>query len=379
MKILIDVDALVPPLTGIGRYTLNLVKGLQQSQDVSNLKYLQAGRVVDSVSMENVAHTARASGRKLPFASVLRTGYQAYRTLRFAMASRAFRDYVYHGPNYNLLPFGGRSVVTIHDLSFLRYPEFHPADRVRFWSRQIHTVAGRADHIITDSLFQRQEIIELLSIEPDKVSSVYLGCESHFRPRSAAECQELLQRTGLYYKQFNLVVATLEPRKNFQRILAAFSALPTILRKRYPLVLVGDKGWLSKSVATTIEQLVEKGEAFKLGYVTDDDLPYLYSAAALFIYPSLYEGFGLPVLEAMASGTAVITSNVSSLPEVAGNACMTVGPREVDELTQAWEYLLSDEAERARLGDLGVVQATQFSWDRCVQQTLNIYRGLADG
>lgn len=381
MKVLIDVDALTPPLTGIGQYTLNLVRGLQAAKQIDDLKFIRAGRVIerDQLVIKSVPDVGRQLAKRLPFRPLLRWGYQKYSTARFFMQSRALSEFIYHAPNYTLLPFDGRSVVTVHDLSFLRHPEFHPVDRVQFWSKQIHQVIDRASHIITDSEFQRREIMELLNLSETKVSSVYLGVDPKFRPYQKSGCHNVVKKYRLSYKQFNLIVATVEPRKNFHRILSAFNALPVYLKEAFPLVIVGDKGWMSGNIHVAIDKLIEAGYAKRLGYVADEDLPMLYAAAAVFVYPSLYEGFGLPVLEAMASGTAVLTSNTTSIPEIAGVACMLVDPTSTDHLIGAWHQLISDEKLRLEYAKLGKERAKQFTWNNCLNETLTIYKKLADG
>ena len=196
--------------------------------------------------------------------------------MQFKRNLKGLSDFIYHGPNYQLMPFSGRSVATIHDLSFIRHPEFHPKERVQYWQKEIYKVADRASHLITDSEFQRQEIIELLNVKPDDVSAVHLGVESKFRVYSEQACQASLGKYGLAFKAFNLVVATIEPRKNFERLLKAFQNLPVAVRRAYPLAVVGDKGWLSDDIHQTIATLEEDNEAVSLGYVDEADLPILY-------------------------------------------------------------------------------------------------------
>ena len=275
------------------------------------------------------------------------------------------------------MPFSGRSVATIHDLSFIRHPEFHPKERVQYWQKEIYKVADRASHLITDSEFQRQEIIELLNVKPDDVSAVHLGVESKFRVYSEQACQASLGKYGLAFKAFNLVVATIEPRKNFERLLKAFQNLPVAVRRAYPLAVVGDKGWLSDDIHQTIATLEEDNEAVSLGYVDEADLPILYSAAAVFVYPSLYEGFGLPVLEAMASGTAVLTSNTTSIPEVAGDACVLVDPLCIEDITDKWLDLLESDERRKMMSSRGQERAKLFSWEKCTQNTINVYSKIS--
>lgn len=382
MKVLIDIDALAPPLTGIGHYTAQLLKGLQEADAVGELKLIRNGNIIDPEVLnktENTLQSARVAARRLPFRSLLRWGYQKYRTMRFWQCSAELKDFIYHAPNYSLLPFQGRSVVTIHDLSFIRHPEFHPADRVNYWRKNIHHVVKRADHIITDSEFQRGEIIDVFDIKPDNVSAIHLGVSEKFRAYSMDDCAAVLAENGLRYKQFCLVVATVEPRKNFERIVRAFESLPDQLKNAYPLVIVGDKGWLSDDIHQSIDRLVEKKQAQRLGYIPDEALWRLYASATVFVYPSLYEGFGLPVLEAMASGTAVLSSHTSSIPEVAGDACVLVDPYSMELLTDEWRNLLSDETKRSHHVSMGLKRATMFTWDKCVAETINVYKKLDGG
>ncbi|MDO8828404.1 glycosyltransferase family 1 protein [Methylophaga sp.] len=374
MKVLIDVDALIPPLSGIGRYTLNLVSALQTSSAVEELKYIRSGKILNELTLEAGPSSARQVARRIPFRPLFRWARHQYITQCFTARSSALADYVYHAPNYMLLPFKGRSVVTIHDLSFLRHPEFHPVDRVEFWKKHIHKVAERADQIITDSEFQRREICELLNVDDNRVSSIYLGVNSNFQAYDESQCFDILLKYGLRYKHFNLAVSTVEPRKNFRRIINAFSSLPENLKAEYPLVIVGSKGWLSDDIHIAIERLVVAGHAKYLGYVAEDDLPKLYAAAAIFIYPSLYEGFGLPVLEAMACGTSVLTSNTTSIPEVTGDSCMMVDPTSSEDIRSGWQQLLSDNTLREEYSLLGKARSKQFTWEKCLDETLAIYQ-----
>ena len=208
------------------------------------------------------------------------------------------------------------------------------------------------------------------------VNAVHLGVEPKFRVYSEQDCQASLDKYGLAFKAFNLVVATVEPRKNFKRLLKAFQSLPVAVRKAYPLAVVGDKGWLSDDIHQMIATLENGNEAVSLGYVDELDLPKLYSAAAIFVYPSLYEGFGLPVLEAMASGIAVLTSNTTSIPEVAGDACVLVDPLSIEDITDKWLDLLESDECRKMMSSKGQERAKLFSWEACIQNTIDVYSKL---
>jgi len=386
MKVILEVNALKPPLTGIGRYTLRLAQGLKTNPDVEEVKFFTSSGWLESIdTFESKINEGNISNSNLrsflrtniPCKSLARKGYQKYSDWQFKRNLKGLSDFIYHGPNYQLMPFSGRSVATIHDLSFIRHPEFHPKERVQYWQKEIYKVADRASHLITDSEFQRQEIIELLNVKPDDVSAVHLGVESKFRVYSEQACQASLGKYGLAFKAFNLVVATIEPRKNFERLLKAFQNLPVAVRRAYPLAVVGDKGWLSDDIHQTIATLEEDNEAVSLGYVDEADLPILYSAAAVFVYPSLYEGFGLPVLEAMASGTAVLTSNTTSIPEVAGDACVLVDPLCIEDITDKWLDLLESDERRKMMSSRGQERAKLFSWEKCTQNTINVYSKIS--
>ena len=378
MKVILDVDALAPPLTGIGRYTLELVRGLQRSERIEDVRFYSLGRWIEDIeSLLQRDNSVSNLRRHVPFRRFARWGYRCLSDWRFRQQITHVADYVYHAPNYRLLSFPGKSVVTIHDLSFIRHPEFHPQERAIFWQREVADVMVRTNYVITDSEFQRSEIMQLLNVEADKVSAVHLGVDPTFNKYDEGACKSVIAKYGLRYKSFCLVVATVEPRKNFTRLLEAFQRLPIEMRLEFPLAIAGDKGWLSDDIHTVITRLVEKGEAFGLGYVDEADLPLIYASAAMFVYPSLYEGFGLPVLEAMASGTAVLSSNTSSIPEIAGDACCLVDPYSVDAIEEEWRLLLDDEFKRTALEVAGLQRASLFTWEKCIDKTIDIYTRLS--
>jgi glycosyltransferase involved in cell wall biosynthesis len=377
MRVLLDVDAIAPSLTGIGRYVLALARGLQQSQRIDKVDFFTAGRKVDNVDSLLLSDRPMASLRRcIPPTRRVRQLYRLYSDWKFRTWTHAHNYDIYHSPSYRLAPFKGKSVVTFHDLSFERHPGFHPPDRSRFWQEEVRSVVKRATHIIADSEFTRQEIVDLLGVSPTMVTTIHLGVDNQFRDYDESECLDVLSKHGLSYNAFCLVVATIEPRKNFERLLRAFEMLPTDVRRSYPLVVAGGEGWLSASNHAAIDQLAHRGELVKLGYVAEADLPKLYAAAAVFVYPSLYEGFGLPVLEAMASGTAVLSSKSSSIPEVAGDACLLVDPYSVEEISDGLRQMLDNPERRSQWAQAGLVRAREFTWQKCVDQTIDIYEKL---
>jgi alpha-1,3-rhamnosyl/mannosyltransferase len=240
--------------------------------------------------------------------------------------------------------------------------------------RQMPRTLAQAAMIITDSEFVRRELIELLGISAARIQTVPLGVEETFHPYCPAQRNPVLARYDLANTPYLLVVATLEPRKNLLRLVNSYSRLPEALRRRHPLVIAGARGWLTEALERRLEPLERSGQTRRLGYISQEDLPLLYAGAWAFAFPSLYEGFGLPLLEAMRSGIPVLTANRSSLPEVAGDTAILVDPEDVDAIAAGLERLLTDEAWRALAVERGLRQAQPFSWARCVEETVAVYR-----
>lgn len=378
MNVVLDVDPISPPLTGIGRYTLELARGLRGDSRVGELRFFCRGRLIeDPERLLEEGSAAAAIRRSVPFRSLARTIYRKLNGWRFGSQMASLPKSVYHSPNYTLMPYNGPSVVTVHDLSIVRHPQFHPRERVEFLRRELPKALTQAACVLTDSDFVRHELAEIYGVPLARSRTVYLGVDSSFGPVGVAESAPVLERLGLRHASYLLSVATVEPRKNLFRLIRAFAALPTSTRQAFPLVLAGARGWGDTSLRAEIEPLLLAGEAVVLGYVQQSDLPSLYSGAAAFVYPSLYEGFGLPALEAMACGAPVITSGTTSLPEVVGSAARLVDPLSIESIREAIAALLSDEEARATLTRLGLAQASRFSWARCVEQTVDVYSSVA--
>jgi glycosyltransferase involved in cell wall biosynthesis len=269
-----------------------------------------------------------------------------------------------------------RSVVTVHDLGYLYYPQAHT--RGARWYLQWSTLynARAATHLIADSQATRRDLLAHCGVAQDKVSVVYPGYDPQFAPvHDQARLQETRARYGLP-ASYILYVGTLQPRKNLARLVAAFAAL---VAQGTPadLVLAGKKGWLYEALFAQVHQLGLESRVHFIGYVPQEELPALLSGAQVFVLPSLYEGFGMPVLEAMACGTPVICSNTSSLPEVASDAALLVSPDDTDQLASAMQRVLVDEELRCDLTQKGLAQVNHFSWTRCAQETLVILEACA--
>ena len=375
MRVILNVDAIQPPLTGIGHYALQLARGLRRHSAVDEIRFFSAYRWLADPEQALEANQALSQIRdRVPLKILALHLYNFARSQLFRWRTRHCRDHVLHTPNYILMPFPGPSVTTVHDLSYLHYPQHHPRERIAFMERQMPRTLAQAAMIITDSEFVRRELIDLIGVAAHRIRAVPLGVETGFRPRSPVELAPVLARHDLRDSSYLLVVATLEPRKNLLGLIDAYGRLPALLRQRHPLVIVGARGWLTGELERRLEPLERGGQIKRLGYVPQADLPSIYAGAHAFVFPSLYEGFGLPVLEAMASGIPALTSNRSSLPEVAGDSALLVDPEDVNALTVGLERLLTDVEWRALAVERGLRQASLFSWERCVDETVAVYR-----
>jgi glycosyltransferase involved in cell wall biosynthesis len=268
------------------------------------------------------------------------------------------------------------SVVTVHDLGYLYYPQAHTRGARWYLNWSTRYNARAATHLIADSQATRRDLLTHCGVAQDKVSVVYPGYDPQFMPvRDDTRLCEVRARYGLP-ASYMLYVGTLQPRKNLARLVAAFAAL---VAQGTPadLALAGKKGWLYDALFAQVRQLGLETRVHFVGYVPQEELPALLSGAQVFVLPSLYEGFGLPVLEAMACGTPVICSNTSSLPEVAGDAALLVNPDDTDQLASAMRRILADGGLRRDLAQKGLAQVKHFSWTRCAQETLAILEACA--
>jgi glycosyltransferase involved in cell wall biosynthesis len=258
-----------------------------------------------------------------------------------------------------------RAVVTIHDLGYLSFPQSHT--RRQRLELQLSTAwnARAAARIIAVSQATRDDLVRHYRVPAGKIAVVHHGVEPRFRPTPDPAAPA---RYGLPAR-YLLYLGTLQPRKNLERLLQAYAGLPG---EAPPLVLAGARGWYFTRIAAAIAALGLAGRVLLPGYIADDDVPALLTAATALVYPSLYEGFGLPALEAMACGTPVIAANSSSLPEVVGTAGLLVDQLQVDEIAAAMQRLLADEALRGTLSRQGRERAALFSWDRCARETLSV-------
>lgn len=283
-----------------------------------------------------------------------------------------------HGP-VNVVPLAGRtpSVVTIHDLAFLVYLEQYPSMQRRYLKTMTSASVRKARRVIAVSSYTARDVAERLGVSEEKVVAVPNGVSEEFHPRAGTDELERFRSENRLPADFLLFVGTLQPRKNLLGLLRAYATLDR--SDRLPLYVVGAPGWMYEEIFDEVRALGIAGDVHFSGYAASNALPLWYSAATAFVYPSFYEGFGLPVLEAMACGTPVVTSSTSSLPEVVGEAGIQVDPRDIGEIASAIARLLGDSALRDRLSLQGIEQARQFTWRRTARETAAVYRSVVDG
>ena len=383
MRVILAADAIQTPLTGIGRYAYELARGLPEHPLIDQLRLFSFGRWREVADLVRMAEAPPDVNPSLKSSTALRRHlagnrlavrvYQAVTPPFFCWRLRNQSDALFHSPNYFLPPFSGRSVATIHDLSHICLPHCHPAARVDYLNRALPATFRQADFLITDAESVRQEVIHHFDWPADRIAAVPLGVAPIFHPRNLVELAPVLQSYGLTVEGYTLFVGTIEPRKNLQRLISAYESLPVSVRQRWPLVLAGAHGWQSGEIHKRIAKAAASGWLRYLEFVPQHDLPFLYAGARLFAYPSLYEGFGLPPLEAMASGVPVVTSNVSSLPEVVGDAALTVDPQDMSALSDALARGLEDDVWREFAVSSGLKRASLLTWANCVKNTVSIY------
>ena len=379
MRIGIDYTAAARQSAGIGRFTRELIRAAISLDAVNDYRLLVAGRQpIAEAHLPPKGRPYRLVQTPLSERNLVRLWHR----LQIPLPVEAFlgRLDIFHSPDFVLPPIAHAvKVLTIHDLSFLRVPEC--ADpRLRWYLGQVvPRSVRRADFLLADSESTRRDLIELLAVPSDRVQVIYGGVDARFAPVQDAAALQRMRDAYAGGRPYVLAVGTLEPRKNYPALIRAFAQARRAARLPHALVIVGRKGWVYEPIFAAVDALNLRDEVLFPGFVPDEDLPALYSAADVLVTPSFYEGFGLPALEAMACGTPVIVSDVSSLPEVVGDAGLRIDPRDEDGLTSAIVRVLQDSALRATLRSAGLARARQFTWDKAARALLAVYACLGGG
>jgi glycosyltransferase involved in cell wall biosynthesis len=369
MRVGIDYTAAVRQGAGIGRYTRELVGALLETREPGRAHaytlFAATGGLPDGPARIPSFPGVRRRSVNLSDEWMARLWHRA--RLPIPVELLTGRLDVFYSPDFVLPPTlpGTRTLLTVHDLSFLHYPDHFVPKLVRYLERVVPRSVARADRVLADSQATRSDLVQHLDVAPHKVEVLYSGVDARFRPQpEPGERERVRARYGLGERPYVLAVGTLQPRKNYTGLIRAFGRLPTTRQVR--LVIAGGRGWLHEPIEAEVAR--HSGRVQLLGFVEDGDLPALYRGAELFAFPSFYEGFGLPVLEAMACGVPVVCSNVSSLPEVAGDAALAVDPHDEAALVEALRRGLEDAERRRGMVERGLEQAARFTWDRAAHQ-----------
>ena len=392
MKLLVNLSSLNHPLTGIGEYTLNLVKEMLDDDQVQDIKGIRSSRYLDRhqisvliAALEQGHQTDQPLTRYLKkmsrlklIARIARKAINAYREISFRFYRNMLKHYIYWEPNYICLNHQGVCVPTVHDLSHLICPQFHPKARVKYLKAELPRTLARAKHVIVVSQYTKQSVMEHFDLDDQQITVVPPSVKSEYYPRTASECAQLKKRLGLP-ENFILFVGTLEPRKNLQGLLLAYKLLSTELKSQYPLVLSGKKGWLLEEIEQILQPMLDSGEVIWLGYLNSKDLPALYSSATAFTYVSHFEGFGMPIAEAMACGTAVIASDNTAMKEASGGAVCIVSPHSIGSIAQGMRKVLLDSSYRIECETKGLEISKNRSWKVSKQLLVTALSNLNNG
>lgn len=379
MRVGFDIGPITHARSGVGNYCLYLIRALLELQGLDIAGFAASARKLDWKALGHlIPH------RHLPIPT--RIMYHIWSVLGMPAVDSMLGDIdVYHATNYFLPPVKrAKRVLTIHDIAFKKYPELCSPKIVGPFSSKVAGFAREADAVITDSESSRRDVIELLGVNADRVHTVHLAADTLLRRFSRKEATKRVQERFTLSAPYALFVSTIEPRKNVERLIQAFYQISRELS--HTLVFVGKFGWyrvdrlsdLYEDSAEVCGISLEEAHARirELGFVESDDLAALYGAADALILPSLYEGFGLPVLEAMTCGCPVITADNSSLPEVGGDAAEYCDANDVDSIASAMRRVLGDAALREQMIQRGFAQAAKFSWKKTAEQTAAVYRSV---
>ena len=388
-KVILGGTPLLGRLTGIGRYTTQLARSLVERQVVADLKlwgdfdFLRLAILLEDnvhgLALKGKPPVKRLGGSIKVLREIASRSYWASRLYHQCTAAVAERrlttfshNYVYHSPNFILPRFDGAKVMTVHDLSVIRFPQFHRKQMVRLCESGIYSAISEGVHLIADSSLVKQELMRDFGIQSERIDVVHLAPDARCRPREERECHEVLDAIGVGYKLFFLSVGTLEPRKNLLRLFEAFKAGRARGDFDWPLVVVGSPGWKSEREHQILDELVKDGLAVYLSYVTDETLLHLYSAAGGLVFPSLYEGFGLPAIEATASGCPVLTSEGSAMVEFLPEGAELVDPEDVASISAGMKALV-EFYDAGSDCDKSIFEVSR-TWDEVALETCAAYR-----
>lgn len=361
MRIGIDLSALSNTVAGIGNYCIQLVKGIY-ALDEENEYFLFAPTDIDvPVELNDKWHF-------INYGSTIK-----YMTALPGILKKNKID-IFVGTRHYLPPFNSniKYLAIVHDLIPLYMPELFEKGHLLRFKFFTKLCAKKADHIIAISKATKEDVMKYMKIPESRISMIYQGADKRFtNEKDEKRIKEVMEKYNIT-KNYVLCLSTVEPRKNMLRTIKAFHQLLIKGFSDYQLVLVGGKGWNNGEIYEYVQKQALQDNVIFTGYASDDEIKHIYANATVFAYPSLCEGFGIPIIEAMQSGTPVITSNVSCMPEVAGDACELVNPYSITDIEHAMEKIITNEALRNKMREAGFKRAPLFSWDKCAKEVWNV-------
>ncbi|EKQ50523.1 MULTISPECIES: glycosyltransferase family 1 protein [unclassified Clostridium] len=379
MKVSLELHPCLKNRSGIGIYTYEISKNLQKFKDIT-----LCGDIFNFINRNNIDIDLEELDFEINIFALF--PYGVYRRVWHYIPIKhnwLFNDKadIYHFFNFIVPPsIDGKVITTVYDMTYELYPETMDKRNLKRLKTDMQYSVERSDKIITISESSKKDIMKFLNIDESKIEVVYCGVDYDRFNKSYSEEEKLKIREKYNLpKDYILYMGTLEPRKNIESIIEAFEIFKRedgLANEKVKLVIAGKKGWLFESIFNLVDKLNLKDEVIFTDYVDENDKPLIYNMASLFLFPSLYEGFGIPVLEAMASSVPVITSNVSSLPEVAGDAAILVAPKDIKSIAKYMNEILINEELKKDLVKKGHEQAKKFTWEASAQKVYNIYKEI---
>lgn len=368
MRIAIDARLNAYREGGIAEYTRRMVTELARLESPERYLILEHIKAQTSLIPEGARHLKRVR--------VFTPPHHRFERTALALELVRIRPRILHSPDFIPPRFGSRHfVITVHDLNFLHFPQFQTPDSLAYYKGNIQQAVDQADCILADSEATRRDLHQMLGTPLEKIKVHLLGVPENFRPLAPEQVNAFRARYHLP-REYILFVGTFEPRKNLPGLLKAYQQLRQTMPDAPPLVIAGRRGWLFESIFEQVTTLGLRDQVRWLEDVPSADLPALYNAASVLTLPSFYEGFGFPVLEAMACGIPTVASDRGSLPEVAGDTGILIDPDQADQIAEALHLALTDSTFRARSSAAGLARAGQFTWERTAQVVLEVYRRL---
>lgn len=372
MKVGIELQPCLNNKSGIGVYTYELTKRLQNFNDIE-----LEGNIFNFLNRTDIRSDVEGLNFRKNICSFL--SYRFYKIawrylpIKYNFLFRTKVE-IYQFFNFIIPPkVPGKTITAIHDLTYILCPDSMKAKRRKRLENDMKKTVNRADYIITVSECSKRDIIKYLKVDESKIQVIYNGVDEVYKKMLNHEIIDEIKKKYNIDGKYLLYLGTLEPRKNIETIIKAYNLFNKCNNENIKLVLAGKKGWLYDDIFKLIKEFKIEDKVIFTDYVDDDDKPALYQGAEIFLFPSLYEGFGIPVVEAMASGTPVITSNSSSLPEVAGEAAIITDPMDYKEISRSIERILNDSELRENMINEGIKQADKFNWDESAEKLKKLY------